>query len=149
MMADTYAIMSSVRKGIYNYNIIKFAPSYKPEKHYGSLVVFGAPFNMITFFLLPVFICLKDKKKIERLNNFLYLVYYAVLSVPLSAIFMSLNSLMTPFAYIKTCANKFNLVRYRAITLFQFFTYALLGPFILIIAQFTDLLAYLRVSFSR
>lgn len=28
MMTDTYALMTSVRKGLYNYNIIKATPSY-------------------------------------------------------------------------------------------------------------------------
>ena len=149
MMADTYAMMTSVRRGIYNYNIIKFAPSYLPDKHYGGLIVYGAPVNMIVFLLLPVFLCLKDKRKLERFNNFLYLVYYALLSVPLGTIFVAANLILSPFAYLKTCANKLKLVRLRAIPLTHFFVYVLLGLFILTLAQLTDLVAYLRVSFSR
>ena len=111
MMADTYAMMTSVRRGIYNYNIIKIAPSYLPDKHYGGLIVFGAPLNLLVFLLLPAFVCLKDKRKLVRLNNFLYLLYYALLSVPLSAIFVAMNLFLSPFAYVKTCANKVKLVR--------------------------------------
>ena len=61
MMADTYALMTSVRKGLYNYNIIKTAPAYKLDKYYGGLVLLSAPFSIISFFLIPFYCCIKDK----------------------------------------------------------------------------------------
>ena len=102
MMADTYAMMTSVRNGLYNYSIIKSAPSFKPEKQYGGLIL-TPPFCLISFLVLPLYILIKDKRKLNSLNNGLYLIYYSLLSVPMSAVFLALNLLFLPFAYTKTC----------------------------------------------
>ena len=61
MMADTYAMMTSVRNGLYNYSIIKSAPSFKPEKQYGGLIL-TPPFCLISFLALPLYILIKDKR---------------------------------------------------------------------------------------
>lgn len=69
MMADTYVMMTSVRKGIYNYNIIKVAPTYKLDKYYGGLSMLTPPFCLIgTFCLLPYYLSVHDKKRLERFN---------------------------------------------------------------------------------
>ena len=64
MMADTYAMLSSVRQGIYNYSVLSMFPSYKLDKHYGGLVSYTYPYSMFAFFLLPFYLCIKDKKKL-------------------------------------------------------------------------------------
>ena len=148
MMADTYAMMTSVRKGLYNYSIINSAPSFKPEKQYGGLIL-TPPFCLLSFLVLPFYIMIEDKKKLETLNKGIYLIYYTALSIPMSVVFMALNLLLMPLAYIKTCIQKVTLVRNRIISCPSFLAYLLVGPFVLLIAQLTDLIAFLRVSFSR
>lgn len=64
MMADTYALMSSMRKGVYNYNIVKLYSSYKIEKYFGGLILNWPPFFIISFFLLPFYIFYRNKKKV-------------------------------------------------------------------------------------
>ena len=148
MMADTYATMTSVKKGLYNYSIIETAPSFKPEKQYGGLIL-TPPFCLISFLVLPFYIWIQDKKKLEKLNRGLYLIYYTVLSIPMSVVFMASNLLLTPFAYIKTCIQKVTLVKHRAISCPSLLAYLFMGPFVLLFAQLFDLIAFLRVSFSR
>ena len=69
MMADTYALMTSVRKGVYNFNIIQTASAYKIDKYYGGLVICMPPFCAITFLLLPFYIGIKDKEKLKVFNE--------------------------------------------------------------------------------
>ena len=54
--------MTNVRKGIYNYNIIATAPSYKLNKHYGGIIALNPPLSLICLFLVPFYVCIKDKE---------------------------------------------------------------------------------------
>lgn len=64
LMSDTYQTMTSVRKGLYNYNIVQIEPSYKLDKYYGGLIIFNPPFSIISFLLLPFYLTIKDKKRL-------------------------------------------------------------------------------------
>lgn len=67
----------------------------------------------------------------------------------MSAAFITANLVLLPFAYIKTCYLKVILFRNRVIALHACLGYFLLGPLVLLISQLTDLVAFLRVSFTR
>lgn len=60
MMTDTYALMSSQRKGLFNYGVIRAVPAYKLNKCYGGLLINIFPFSVITFFFMPFYIVIKD-----------------------------------------------------------------------------------------
>ena len=64
MMADTYALLSSVRQGVFNYSILSIFPSYKLDKCYGGIISYCYPYSMFGFFLLPFYCCIKDKKRL-------------------------------------------------------------------------------------
>lgn len=149
MMADTYALMTSVRKGLYNYNIIKSASSYQTDKYYGGLLLLTAPFSIIGFFLIPFYCCIKDKKRLERFNTRFYLFCHVCFYIPLSCIFVGLNLLMVPFAYLKTCIHKVNLFRQGIVSFVSCLAYVVIGLPILLYAQMTDLWAFFKASFSR
>lgn len=69
MMADTYAMMTSVRRGIYNYNVVRVSPAYRLDKNYGGLTLLFPPFCLIsTFCLLPYYMCVKDTKRLRWFN---------------------------------------------------------------------------------
>ena len=107
MMADTYALMSSMRKGVYNYNIVKLYSSYKIDKYYGGLILNWPPLFLFSFFLLPFYIFYRNNKKmLLKINRQFFNFVYFILLIPLSAIFMALNMLMLPFAYLKTLVHK-------------------------------------------
>lgn len=148
MMADTYALMTSVRKGLYNYTIIKTQSSYMTNKYYGGLLVLNAPFSVISFCLLPFYCFIRDKKKLESFNTRFYLFMQGCFYVPLSAVFISLNLLMVPFAFLKTCVHKVNLLRKGIVTFRACLAYPIIGLPILLYAQLTDFWAFLKASFS-
>ena len=61
MMADTYAMLSGVRRGVYNYSVLSIFPSYKLDKCYGGIIAFCYPYSMFGFLILPFYCCIKDK----------------------------------------------------------------------------------------
>ena len=68
MMADTYVNMTSMRQGIYNYNILRIAPAYKLDKRYGAITALPAPLTIFTFLLLPYYLCVTEKDRLESFN---------------------------------------------------------------------------------
>ena len=64
LMADTYSLMSGVRKGLYNYSIVKTVPAYKLDSYYGGLALLMPPFCLFTFFCMPYYLCVKDRKRL-------------------------------------------------------------------------------------
>ena len=149
MMADTYALMTSVRKGLYNYNIIKSESSYRADKYYGGLVLLSAPFSLISFLLIPFYCCIKDKQRLERFNTRFYQFCLVSFYIPLSGIFLCLNLAMVPIAYLKTCMHKVNLMRLGIISILSCLAYVAIGLPVLLYAQLTDLWAFFKASFSR
>ena len=64
MMADTYALLSSVRQGVYNYSVLSIFSSYKLDKDYGGLIVFVYPYSIAGTLMLPFFCCIKNKQRL-------------------------------------------------------------------------------------
>ena len=56
MMADTYAVMSEIRKGLYNYQIMRIYPTFKMNKYFGGMIAVSPPLNIVCVFLAPLFI---------------------------------------------------------------------------------------------
>ena len=148
MMADTYAVMTSVRRGIYNYNILLAAPAYKPDKYYSGLMQFVAPFNIIGTCLLPFYCCISDRKKLRVFNLSVNKIGYAMLLLPTCAVFLVVNLVLSPFAYIKTCAHKFKLLSKGIIKLQTALGYLLIGLPVLLLTQVTDLWDFVKASYD-
>jgi len=148
MMADTYSLMTSQRKGLYNYGIIRAVPAYKVSKHYGGLLIDVFPFSVIGFLLLPLYAMIKDKTRLIQLTKTVYMLLYTVVALMLSVYYLIANLLMMPFAYLKTCGHKISLLTKKRIGLANCLLYILIGLPLLIVAQATDLYTFLLVSFS-
>ena len=155
IMTDTYEKMRDVRKGLFNYNIVRTSSAYKMDKYYGGLISVPPPLCLISFLLIPFYLVIKDKATLLSLNNGYYKVQYLFIIIPCAAIFIVLNLLMTPFAYLKTCLHKINLLRKGksvggdgAIPFGSFLFYILAGLPFLLISQLTDIWAFLKQFFS-
>lgn len=61
MMSDTYTLMISVRRGLYNYKIMEYSVAYKLDKYYGGLILMSFPLAPVSFCLLPYYALVKDK----------------------------------------------------------------------------------------
>lgn len=134
MMADTYALMTSVRKGVYNYNIIQTAAAYKIDKYYGGLVIWMPPFCAITFLLLPFYIGIKDREKLRVFNEWVLRSSYMIILAFLCAGHVVVNLILSPFAYLKNIWHKVNLVRKQVIDFSAVIVYILIGLPILLLA---------------
>ena len=71
---------------------------------------------------------------------------YLLLLIPLCALHAAINLIMMPFAYLKSVWLKINLVRMEVIEFQVLMFYILCGLPILLIAQFTDLWAFVKAS---
>ena len=148
MMADTYSLMTSVRKGLYNGNIIRAVPAYKTNKVYGGLLILIPPFSILSFLLLPFYLLIKDHEKLKFLTNTVFMTLYTVVAFFLSIYYIICNAIMMPFAYLKTIVHKLNLLRMKKVSCADCLFYVLIGLPLLLVAQLTDLVTFLRVSFA-
>lgn len=72
-------------------------------------------------------------------------VYFPV-SILTSMIFLTINLLLVPFAYVKTCCHKIKLAHANLIPVIDVFSYMFLGLFMGIIVQIPDLWGFLKSS---
>ena len=103
MMADTYGYMTSIRLGIYSHSVIKTWPAYNQDKHFGALAIMPAPFCALSFLTIPYYLCVKDKAQLEKFTTYFNMTYYFFVSIIISAVFLAINLVFLPFAYLKTC----------------------------------------------
>ena len=148
MMADTYGYMTTVKIGIYSHSVIKAAPAYTQDKHYGALALLPAPFAAFSFLTLPYYFCVKDKTRLEKFTTRFNMIFYFFVSILISVIFMALNLILMPFAYLKTCYDKVLLARSCIIKAPDVFSYVRFGLFKGILVQFTDFWAFLKTSWQ-
>lgn len=135
MMADTYAAMTAVRVGIYNYKIIESATNYKIDKYYGGLVMLFMPLSFLSVLFVPVYLCFKDSKYwLLTITNGLKKAWYAVLLVPISVLFIAFNIILVPFAFVKTVFHKCKLANRGKIDADGALGYLAVGFFALLIA---------------
>ena len=147
MMADTYALMSSMRKGVYNYNIVKLYSSYKIDKYFGGLIINWPPVFIVSFLLLPFYMIYRNNKKmLLKINKHLFSIVYCILLIPLSGIFIIFNMLMLPFAFLKTLIHKGILASQSRISFASFAGYFILGIPLLLVSQLIDLWGFAKSS---
>lgn len=148
LLSDTYNLMTPMRRGLYNYNIIKGATLYKPDKYYGGLIFMTTVMAPLAFCLLPYYMLVKDKARLLWFNQRFLLATYGCLAVVFAAVFIAVNLLLMPFAYLKTCAHKINLARKEMISVKECLSYLALGLFLMLVSQVTDLWAFLKTLFD-
>jgi len=61
---------------------------------------------------MPYWLCVKDKDRLERFNSRFYAVMYAFVTIFTCVVFLAINLLLVPFAYLKTCWHKISLARH-------------------------------------
>ena len=149
MMADTYANMTSMRQGIYNYNILLIAPAYKLDKRYGAITALPTPLTIFTFILLPYYLCVNDKDRLESFNMKVYKTAYFFVSVVFGIIFVAINLILLPFGYLKTCWYKIKLCKRDIIPVSDVLLYVLGGLIMGIVVQVPDLWAFIKQSWNQ
>ena len=149
MMADTYGAMTPLRLGIYSHAVMKTAPAYAPNKHYGPLALLPPPFCAISFLTLPYYLCVKDKARLEKFSRRFNMVAYFFISIIISLAFVVFNLVLLPFAYLKTIGHKITLKNAKLISVCDVVAYVVFGPFSSLIVQVPDLWAFLKTSWMQ
>ena len=85
-------------------------PVYLDDPHYGGLIFATPPFNLFTCFMIPVYACIKDRRRLRRINDLYCRLVYMPIAVILTLAFMAVNLCLLPFAYIMAIVHKINLL---------------------------------------
>ena len=135
MMADTYAALTEIKVGIYNYNVLTVEPQWRMNKHYGGIIAFSPPLSPLTIPLLPVFLIAKDNKPFLRSFTYgLKMINYGFVLLILMAFFMAFNMLLLPFAWLKTFYAKLKLARLGTVPPYEPLLYFIYGlPLLLVL----------------
>ena len=151
IMSDTYTFYVNVRLGLFSQGIIEAVPSYQNDKRYGALISAFPPFNLITMLMLPIMLCIKDRKKLESFNMAVCKLVYVPVALFMALYFAIVNFLLIPFAYIKTIVHKFKLYKTAGgMPLYRnnLVIYILFGVPLLLISQITDLYWFFKHSYK-
>ena len=110
IMADTYSKLSSQSLGIYYDGIIARIPVYEYDPRYGALIVTTPPFSFLSIVLVPLFLATKDEKVLTKWNLLHTKVSYSPMALMLTVLFMALNLVLLPFAYLVAIYKKLKLI---------------------------------------
>ena len=147
MMADTYAAMMETKDGIYNHAILSTVSQFRMSKTYGGLITGMPGLNLINLLFNPLFICIKKRETLRKITGALAILNYMFILPIVVAIFMALNALLLPFAYLRTCFTKINMMRKkRSCNPCGLITWIVLGVPILISYLVLDLVDFMRWS---
>jgi len=100
ILADTYSKLSVQSLGIYYDGIIARIPMYEDDMRYGGLIVAAPPLNLLAVVMVPFYLFIKDDKKLRQVNEAYTKFAFLPLALILTLIFMALNLVSLPFAYI-------------------------------------------------
>lgn len=111
IMSDEYASLSEVKTGLYWASVISEIPKYAFNKYYGVLTMLPFPLAWLNVFLIPVLTLVNDKQTLQQINMVIFYICYTPVFLVVLAIFIAVNIVLIPFAYLKTVAHKIALLR--------------------------------------
>ena len=151
IMSDAYASLSEVRTGLYWGFVIKEMPKIAYDAHYGTLCMFPFIFTWISLLSVPFLYYIKDRRALKLINNICFNIVYFPFALVLLVIFITVNAVLIPFAYLKTLIHKSSLLsRYKSCNHgLKLLIYIFLGIPFLVLAQFTDAVRFLRHTYSN
>ena len=125
-------------------------PKYAYHKYYGALSMFPFYFNWLAVLALPFLVIIKDKGTLKQINDWCLNIVYFPVALTVLAVFMIVNLVLLPFAYLMTVVHKAMLLkRYKSSNQCQSLgLFIVLGIPILLIAQFADAYRFLVHSYS-
>lgn len=67
------------------------------------------PFNVLMFLMTPIFLLVKNPRKLRKINHALTLITYMPIAFIFTIIFAVINIVLLPFAYVFAIAHKIKL----------------------------------------
>ena len=114
IQADTYAKFTQSSLGIYYDGVIARIPIYEDDSRFGGLIVGTPPFNILAFFMIPFYCCVKDEKTLRWGNDLFTRMMFAPLAILITLAFMAINLVLLPFAYLSAIVQKIYLLRIKS-----------------------------------
>ena len=106
ILADTYSKLSVQSLGIYYDGIIARIPLYEDDMRYGGLIVAAPPLNLLAVVMIPFYLFIKDDRRLRQVNDAYTKFSFLPLALFLTLIFMVLNLVSLPFAFIVAIMKK-------------------------------------------
>ena len=151
IMSDAYAYLSEVKTGIFWAKVITEMPKHGYDKHYGALTMFPFFFSWLSFLVMPIFIFVKDLGTLKKINDVCFLFVYFPIGIFCLLVFIIVNLILLPIAFIKTIVHKAILL-YRFRTMNQIknlLVFIAIGIPLLVLAQFPDAVRFFIHTFSN
>ena len=111
IMSDEYNVLSSVKTGLYWRNVILDMPKFTYNKYYGSLTMLPFALSWISLLVLPFLYVIKNRTTLFMINKVVFVANYFPIFLVTLIIFMAMNLVLLPFAYLKTIFHKITLLR--------------------------------------
>jgi hypothetical protein len=106
ILNSTYMRFSKVKLGLYYDGVVDAISIFKFDKYYGALITAIPPLNILMFLTLPLFLFIKNPRKLRSINKTLTQITYFPIAVFLVLMFVGLNVCLTPLAYLYALAIK-------------------------------------------
>ena len=125
-------------------------PKLKYDKFYGFLNILPFFFGWLSFLVMPFLICIKNPDTLRMINEVCCQIAYFPLLLILSIIFVTVNAVLIPFAYIKTVIHKAILLStYKSANqCYNLVIFVIFGLPILVFSQFVDLMRFVKHSYG-
>jgi len=134
--------------------LVAVIPGYDYDKYYGGMIIASPPFNLIGLPFIPFYLCVKDKSRLLKYNEFVCKVLFAPMSLIFLFCFTAVDLLMTPIAYIYALIHKLKLVfmsktyRPHKEIIRDFFIFLLLGPYMMLLNIPGDMYYFMKHIYS-
>ena len=100
ILTNTYSLLENKKLAWYINEILKLRSTLEYDEYCSSLVSAFAPWNIFAvFFIIPIVF----KKNSQKFNTVLFHIEYIPLLVLLFILYLVLNLILLPFAYLKGC----------------------------------------------
>ena len=94
------------------------------------------PFNAITLLFFPLFIVVKDERKLRSMNWFFTVIGYVPVALLLLVLYIPANLIMLPFSYVAALIKKVYLIRRNSVL--DLILFLIFGLLILLVSVIKD-----------
>eukprot|EP00347_Sterkiella_histriomuscorum_P005768 403355340 len=150
ILSTTFSNLHQLQLALYYDEILEAIPQYQYDKIYGSLICATPPINILMFPAIFAYKIIKDKQKLQKLNEVLVRLAYLPQIFMLLPFFLIGNLVFIPLAYFMTIffmsRSLFSKSNRSKITqiIQKLIGFSLIGLPLLCLAQLTDILLFIK-----
>lgn len=140
ILAYTFTELQDSSLGLYYDGVISRIPVYEDDSRYGGLIVGIPPFNLLALVMIPFYTFVKNEKRLRLVNDLFTKFMFSPIALFYTLIFMAVNLILLPFAYISAIVTKIKLISasMSADKVCDLFMFVIFGVPLLLLAQIRD-----------